>query len=133
MDISTDIFKISCANWERDINCSSQSASGIYSRKEGGVNPCHIHICPPNTLKCPQNCKNTNFKQILQRYSENYTYNFGVTSSNHKIFDDFEFFSCILLKIFFSFGQVLYNSAVFYQIGRHMQFDVHRNQTFLEM
>ena len=43
------------------------------------------------------------------------------------------FFSCILLKIFFSFGQVLYNSAVFYQIGRHMQFDVHQNQTFLEM
>ena len=102
MDISTDIFKISCAHWERDINCSSQSASGIYSRKEGGVNPCHIHICPPNTLKCPQNCKNTNFKQILQRYSENYTYNSGVTSSNHKIFDDFEFFFMYIIEnIFF--------------------------------
>ena len=75
---------------------------GYIVGRRGGVNPCHIHICPPNTLKCPQNCKNTNFKQILQRYSENYTYNFGVTSSNHNIFDDFEFFFMYIIEnIFF--------------------------------
>ena len=95
MDISTDIFKISCANWERDINCSSQSASGGGHIMGGrrGVNP-----CPPKAIFIFVLQIHSN----LQRYSENYTYNFGVTSSNHNIFDDFEFsFMYIIENIFF--------------------------------